>query len=658
MKKNYFYTVIFIVFFSMFSFGQQEKKVRQAGKKVEEAGEDFKKYAYINAQKVLLQVAKEGYRSKDLFQKLGDSYYYNADYTSSNIWYSELMEDYAGEVAPEYFFRYAQSLKSSKQYEDSDLMMTKFYESKGVDSRAQRYQDKPEYLRIIDFQKGRYEVANLKVNSAYSDFGPTFYGDELVFASARDTGIIAKRVHLWNGEPFLDLYKGKVKKKSKEVSALRKFSRRLNTKFHESTPVFTNDLKTVYFTRNNYNEGDYGKDIKGVNNLKIYKAKKSEKGKWLKAESIRLNNDQYSISHPALSPDNKKLYFSSNMPGGFGESDIYEATIAEDGTLGDPKNLGKEINTEGKESFPFISKSGDLYFASNGHIGLGGLDLYVTSIDETGSIGEVINLGEPINTSQDDFAFIVNEETKIGYFSSNREGGKGGDDIYKFHQLEEVKEYCEIKLTGIVTDKDTGETLSEVKVTLLDANNTVVKTIDVGPNADFSFVAECEKNYFLRAEKEAYNTAEELLTTSADSETMEVPLQLEKTVKAVEIGEDLGKALSLNPIYFDFDKSNIRYDASVELAKVIAVMKEYPNMKIDVRSHTDSRGDDAYNEILSDRRAKSTVKYIISKGIEAERLSGKGYGESQPVNECKNGVPCSLEQHQLNRRSEFIILEY
>ncbi len=651
MKRKYLYTLLTIVFFSMLTYGQEEKKIKKADKK-------FDQYAYIDAQKILLKVAQEGYESKDLFQKLGDSYYFNADYASSNKWYAELMSGYGNEVAPEYYFRYAQSLKSMGQYDDSNLMMDNFFNSKKTDRRAKNYQDQPEYLRTINFQSGRYKVKNIAANSEYSDFGPAYYGNKLVFASSRDTGVIAKRVHQWNGKPFLELYSGKVKKKDKEVVEVKKFSRKLNTKFHESSPVFTNDFKTIYFTRNNYNKGQYKEDDGGTNNLKIYKSTLKENGKWSEAESIRFNNDQYSVGHPALSPDNKKFYFSSNMPGGFGLSDIYEATIAEDGTLGEPRNLGPDINTEGRECFPFFSKSGDLYFASNGHIGLGGLDLYVTTLDIAGNVGRIVNLGEPANTPQDDFSFIVNEEDKTGYFSSNRAGGKGDDDIYKFIQLEDIREDCEIVLTGIVTDKDTAEVLPGTQVTLFDSENNIVETMVVGPAANYSFIIECDKNYFLRGDKEEFNSAEELLTTPAVTETMNMPLKLDRTIKRAKIGEDLGKILNLNPIYFNFDKYDIRYDASVELAKVIAVMKEYPTMKIDVRSHTDSRGNDSYNETLSDNRAKSTVKYIISKGIEASRLSGKGYGEKQPVNKCINGVPCSIEEHQLNRRSEFIILGY
>lgn len=648
MKKYYKHTVLFALLFSVLSYGQQ--------KKIQKANDKFERFAYVDAQKILLKVANEGYRSKDLFQKLGDSFYLVADYENACKWYSELLNDHANELKPIYYFRYAQSLKSTQRYEESDKIMSKFYTFENEDSRAQRYQSNPQYLLAIDFQSGRYKVANLKANSEYSDFGPAFYGDEIVFASARDTGLIAKRVHGWNDKPFLELYKGQVKEKSKEITEVKKFSNKINTRYHESTPVFTNDLKTVYFTRNNYNNGKYRKDKKGINKLKIYKSTIDDKGRWSSAESIRFNNDEYSVGHPALSPDNKKLYFSSDMPGGFGNSDIYEATIAEDGTLGDPRNLGENINTEGRESFPFVSKSGDFYFASDGHIGLGGLDLFVTTINVAGKVGPVINLGEPANTPQDDFAFIINDETKIGYFSSNRYGGKGDDDIYKFRQLEGIKRECEILLKGLVTDKDTDSILPNSKVALYDLENNLVEEMVVGPSAEYSFLVDCDNKYLLRANKAKYISVEELITTPKENETLDTPLQLETKIKKFVIGQDLGKILNLNPIYFDFDKSEIRYDASVELAKVIAVMHENPKMKIDVRSHTDSRGDDNYNEQLSEMRAKSTVAYIISKGISADRLTGKGYGESRLVNGCSNGIPCSVEKHQLNRRSEFIIL--
>ncbi len=649
MRKKYILTLVVSFLVSFFCVAQQ--------KKLEQAEKSYERYAYVDVQKVLLKVAEKGYRSADLFQKLGNSYYYNADYANAVKWYGELVNDDVNGLDPEYYFRFSQSLKAVEQYELADEFMNKFYTAKGEDLRAKNYQEEPEYLRKIDLQSGRYKVKNITANSVYSDFGPAYFGERLLFASARDTGVFAKRVHEWNNKPFLDLYVGKIAEDSGEVEKLRKFNRRLNTKFHESTPVFTNDLKTVYFTRNNYTNGNFKKDKNGTNKLKIYTSKRVKKTVWTKPTEISLNSDEYTVSHPALSPDNKKLYFSSDMPGGYGHTDLYVVDIAEDGTLGEPKNLGPKINTEGREAYPFISKSGSLYFASNGHIGLGGLDLYVSKSDTNGNFNEIYNLGKPANTPQDDFAFIINEETKTGYFSSNREGGQGDDDIYKFIQLEDIREDCEILLNGTVVDKDTKELLPGAEISLYNEKNNIVEKVKVGEAATFSFVTECDKTYFLRATKESYTTEEELVSTPTANETLEVTLELEKTIKEAKIGQDLGKILNLNPIYFDFDKYYIRQDAAVELAKVIAVMQEYPAMKIDVRSHTDSRGNDEYNMVLSSNRNKSTIDYIVEKGkINRDRLTGKGYGESQLVNECANGIPCSKEKHQLNRRSEFIIV--
>lgn len=626
--------------------------------KLEKANKEYNRFAYIDAQKVFERVANEGYKSADLFQKLGNSYYYNSDYDNAVIWYGKLMSNYKNEVSSEYYFRYAQSLKAVEKYEESDKYMRKFYSYENGDARAINYQNTPDYLERINFQSGRYKVQNLAANSSYSDFGPAYYGEKLVFASSRDTGTVTKRIHKWNDKPFLDLYVGTIDEKTADVASVKGMPKVLNTKFHESTPVFTKDLKTVYFTRNNYNKGKYGKANNGVNKLKIYRSTLNNSGNWTQPESLSINNDEYVVAHPALSADEKKLYFSSTMPGGEGQSDIYVVDIAEDGTLGEPINMGKKINTEGVESFPFIGKeSNDLYFASNGHIGLGGLDLYTVPLGVNNQvIGELINLGEPANSPDDDFAFILDEKSKTGYFSSNRIGGKGDDDIYKFIQIGELERKCVAGVQGIVTDKVSGQILPGSKVTLFDTTNTAVDSAIVGDDAKFSFKADCDRNYFLRAELETYETHEKLVKTPTEEEILDVPLKLVKAVRVASVGQDLGKILDLNPIYFDYDKSNIRRDAAAELAKVIAVMQEYPKMNIDVRSHTDSRGNDEYNKILSEKRAKSTINYIVKKGkIARSRLTGRGYGESQLTNECTNGVPCSLQKHQKNRRSEFII---
>ena len=651
MKGRYLFTLLLLSLVTFTGLSQ--------GKKLEKANKEYDRFAYIDAQKIFEKVAEEGYESAELFRKLGNSYYFNSDYSQAAKWYEILITKYEKEVASEYYFRYAQSLKAIKSYELSDTYMDMFYEMENNDRRAIEYNNAPDYLDRIDFQSGKYKLVNLSSNSNYSDFGPAFYGEKLVFASSRDTGTFSKKVHKWNNKPFLDLYEGKISKENQDVPKVKGMSAVLNTKFHESTPVFTKDLKTVYFTRNNYNKGVYGKAKNGINKLKIYRSKRGEGGLWSNPESLSINNDEYVVAHPALSPDEKKLYFSSNMPGGEGLSDIYVVNIADDGTLGKPKNLGSEINTEGVESFPFIGKnSNDLYFSSNGHIGLGGLDLFVALLDENDNLdGDIINLGEPANSPEDDFAFILDEDSKYGYLSSNRSGGKGDDDIYTVEQIAELERYCASFITGVVNDKVSGELIPEAKVTLFNMDNEPIEVVTSDENAEFNFKAICDQSYFLRAEKENYDTNEKLVKSPPSKEKIKVALLLEKSIRPASVGDDLGKILNLEPIYFNFDKSDIRKDAQVELAKIIAAMQEYPTLKIDVRSHTDSRGDDEYNRQLSDRRVKSTIKYIVNQGnISEERLTGRGYGESQLTNKCDNNTPCSIEDHQLNRRSEFIII--
>ncbi|MDH7446866.1 OmpA family protein [Aquimarina sp. 2201CG14-23] len=643
--------IVFISFFFMNTAFSQERKLKAAQNQ-------YDKYEYINAQETYLKVVKKGYKSADLYKNLGNSYYFNSQFEEASKWYEELMNSYPNEVEPEYYFRYAQTLKSVERYEDADVYMKKFVEASSDDQRAQLFKEEPNYLKRIDFQSGRFEIENSSINSSFTDFGTAFFGRFVVFSSSRDTLVFRKSVHQWNEESFLDLFKAEYNPVNGELSEIEKLDSKLNSKFHESTPVFSKDGQTVYFTRNNYDGRKYGSDSKGTNKLKIYRSYKNTQGGWTTPQNLSFNSDQYSTAHPALSVDEKTLYFSSDMPGGEGQSDIYEVAINSDGSFGEPKNLGNTINTEGKETFPFVSANNDLYFASDGHIGLGGLDVYVTRLNpQTDEEKLVVNIGKPVNGPEDDFAFIVDDESKRGYFSSNREGGRGKDDIYSFLQLEDLKSFCEITIAGIVKDKDTEDLLPGAKVSIYDSSNNLLESFIVGDDAAYSQVVKCSSKYFVRAEKETYLTLEKLVNTPGKTETIDTPILLEKKVKSADVGDDLAKVLSLNPIYFDFDQSYIRNDAAVELAKVIEVMNQYPEMKIDVRSHTDSHGDDAYNLWLSEQRAKSTIDYMIAKGISAERLTSKGYGETEPVNDCKNGSNCKKSEYQLNRRSEFIIVK-
>ncbi len=644
-KKYLIYTLVSL--FVLIGYAQ-DRKLDKADKK-------YDSYAYINAIEIYEEVAAEGYKSKELFEKLGNAYYFNADLINASKWYAELFK-LGEEVDPEYYFRYAQTLKAEKRYEESDQKMQEFNKLTGSDIRGNKFIKTRNYLDEIAAQSGRFRIENLGVNSAYSDFAPSFYLDKsLIFSSARDTGIATRSNHKWNARPFLDLYGAEVADNG-SLANVDKFSSKINTKYHESTTAFTKDGNTMYFTRNNYYKGKYKKDEKGINKLKIFRATREGDG-WTNIEELPFNSDLYSVAHPALSVDEKKLYFASDMPGTFGQSDLFVVAINVDGSFGEPKNLGKGINTEGRENFPFVSQANELYFASDGHVGLGGLDIFVMNLEIEDS--EIFNVGEPVNSTMDDFSFIINTKTKKGYFASNRDGGQGDDDIYSFLETKCIKWTCEQEIAGVVKDDKTNEIIAGAQVQLYDENNNSIDGIysDEQGNFRFKSILDCNQVYFVRASKKEYNTEELLLPKQEEAGLREVTLLLEKEEVPFDVGDDLAVTLNIPIIYFDFDKSNIRPDAAVELEKVVAVMKKYPTLKIDVRSHTDSRGTDSYNMKLSQRRNESTRAYIVSRGIDVNRLIGAGYGETRHINKCSNGVKCSEEEHQLNRRSEFIVTE-
>ncbi|WP_024772857.1 OmpA family protein [Aquimarina macrocephali] len=652
---KYFINISLSILLSGIAFSQE--------KRLAKADESFSRYAFVDARKIYLQVAEKGYESADLFKKIGDSYYFNARLEDAIPWYEKLTTTYVDDIDPEYLFRYSQSLKSVQRYDEADKIMERFNTLIGNDKRAEFFMNTRDYLKFIEMQSGKYKLSKLSVNSKYSDYAPSFNNQgQLVFASSRggNSGI-SRIVHEWDEMPFLDLYSSTITEEKGTLQAPKKIKGKINTKFHESSTSFSNDGQTVYFTRNNYTKRRLGSNEKGTTLLKLYKAI-IENNKWDNIEELPFNSNEYSMAHPALSADGTKLYFASDMPDSRGLSDLYVIDINEDGTFGEPRNLGDKINTEGRETFPYVSDSGRLYFASDGHVGLGGLDIFVTVPEESGTFSIPYNVGKPVNSSEDDFTFVLNEDTKIGYFSSNRTGGKGNDDIYSFKQIEELITTCNQYVTGKVTDANSKEVLVDAEIFLLDDTNSELQRTVTDAKGMYRFDLECEKQYVVRANKTTYNPTETLLTTNSVLEhEYDVALQLDKgglVGKEAKPGDDLAKLLDLEIIYFDLDKSFIRPDAEVELQKIIAALKEYPNLKIDIRSHTDSRANNQYNMSLSERRAKSTIKYIIGKGkIDKSRITGRGYGETQLVNACADDVSCSEEQHQRNRRSEFIILQ-
>nr|WP_321411300.1 OmpA family protein [uncultured Allomuricauda sp.] len=548
---------LFVIFFISSSLGVfAQHTLLSIGNK------EYEMFEYIDAQKTYLKLAETGYESAELFEKLGNTYYFNGLYEEASKWYEKLIVNYGGSVESEYYYRYAQTLKSVGNYKEADLYMRTFAKVSPEDSRVELYLKKLGELEKLKRSLKRYSVKNLGMNSSYRDFGTSYYGNSVVISSSRgNPDEEPDNLDEWAKEPFVDMYIATRDTVSNELYEIGRWGFDLG--LNESTPVFTRDLKTVYFTANAREGRKYRRKKKGeikTNQLKIYRSLINEKGEWSKPEELPFCSDEYATAHPSLNKDATRMYFSSDMPGGKGESDIYEVKVYSNGTFGEPRNLGDIINTEGRETFPFVTKEDVLYFSSDGHVGFGGLDVFVARIsDLENGKDSILNLGEIINSKEDDFGFVIQESRKKGYFSSNRREGKGKDDIYSF----------------------------------------------------------------------------------------------EESVLKVE--DDLVKKLELNNIYFDLDKSFIRPDASVILDEIVDVLNAYPQMEIDIRSHTDSRATKYYNLKLSDRRAYSTKRYLIENGIKEERLTSHGYGEIELVNHCGDGVKCSEEEHQLNRRSEFII---
>lgn len=508
------------------------------------------------------------------------------------------------------------------------------------------------------YGQDNYRIKNLDVNTKYSDFGVAYYGGDAIYASSKNLDNKSRK-NWTNGQPFLELYQGVIDGTG-EIIDSNPFSDNVNTKYHESNAIFTKDMKTVYFTRNNYFENHYGKDSVGWNNLKMFKADVGEAGDWTNITPMPFNDDNYSVGHPALNQDETILYFTSDMPGGMGGTDIFSSTINADGSYGSPMNMGSQINTFGKEMFPYVSAKGNLYFSSDSRGGQGGLDVYMVSLQNTSMTPT--NLGTPINSSKDDFCFIIDNNKNSGYFSSNRSGGHGNDDIYYFDELNAPeKAACTQIISGTVRDKTNGALLPGALVVLY-KDGQKLESVIVGPSAAFSFVKmDCSTTYRVTGDKTMYEGDEEAVTTTADLDLeLNLDLSLQPNAPALAAKQELDRCQfaldNINTIYFDLDKYYIRPDAAIELEKIVRVMKRCTDINVVAGSHTDSRASHAYNVTLAQNRAQSTVDYIISRGIDAHRITPKGFGETQLLNRCSDGVKCSKGEHQVNRRTEFVIV--
>tara|TARA_R110001583_G_scaffold15501_2_gene63846 strand:- start:27539 stop:29080 length:1542 start_codon:yes stop_codon:yes gene_type:complete len=506
----------------------------------------------------------------------------------------------------------------------------------------------------MNAQIENYSIKNVSSNTKYQDFGVSYYGENTaVFASSRKDKSIRKRVWLINNQPFLELYKGAIQADG-EINNIARFSKEINTKFHESNAIFTKDLKTVYFTRNNYLNKKVKKDSTNMILNQLYKAQVGFDGDWTDIQAMPFNSDDYQTGHAALNDAEDKLYFISDMSGSYGLTDIYVVDINEDGSYGEPKNLGAEVNTSKYEMFPFIDQNNVLYYSSDGFADTkGGLDVYATKLRKNNEYYTPINLEFPLNSTKDDFSFVKQKGAKEGYFSSNREGGKGDDDIYSLIELNSPTFSCSQEITGVARDKNSGALLPGTIVSLYKGVEKVESVI-VGSDAVFNFRVACEALYKVLGEKESYEEDLKEITTS-DKDDFKTDLEL-KLLQDEFITVRGHLMLNINPIYFDLDKAKIRDDAAIELERVVEIMTKYPGLVVQIASHTDSRAPDNYNWILSNKRAIATTKWIVSNGVDKNRIFGGGYGETELVNECSNNVKCTEEEHQLNRRTEFIIV--
>jgi len=641
-------SIISLFLFSLLAFSQSEKE--------KEADKYYREYSFdkaIDKYNDVNNLSIEGLR------KLAESYHSINKFAEAKAVYAKIVNDTSATCND--YYNYILLLKADGKYAETPKWYKKIKEKNAHDLRAKNFFDTESEFQSLLKPGTKYKISDLKINTKSQDFGTAFYKNKIAFTSSRKGFNPFRRNYNWNKKPFLDIYVADVAA-NHEIENISYWNKKISEKWHQGPISFAEDGTFAAFTRNNYTDS-IPKD--GVVRLQIFFTRFEDKD-WTEPEPFYLNNPAYSVGHPALSKDGNTLYFVSDMPGGYGGSDIYVVTKEPgSGRWGKPVNLGDKINTEANELFPFYEdKSGLLFFSSNGLNGLGGLDVYVATKTPQG-FENIQNVGEPINTPYDDFAYIIAEDLKYGYFSSNRPKGKGDDDIYKFtysgefkkmvpppppvvvEQKRPVKAETNKSFTYklYVLNKDSHQAISKADIKLGDlaevTDNTGMISHTFTQAIDYKVVINAVgyKQKHLRVSVQTFRDGY-LLT---DTILMEA---------------NVNKKIVLKNIYYDFNKSDILPESSVELDKVVNFLHDNPTLQVELSSHTDSRGSDEYNMTLSEERAKSAVNYIIGKGIDTQRIAAKGYGETQLINGCSNGVPCTEEEHRRNRRTEIFISGY
>lgn len=608
--------------------------LKAQNKETAKADKLYLQFEYVKATEAYLKLIDKGEKDTYIYKQLAESYYKMFNPVEAIKWYAKTIST---PQDAEIYYHYAQMLKANSQYEAASSQMVTFTNKAPNDPRAKEYKENPNYIPQLLEKRKLFDIELLKINSDKSEFGPFLTdGGTLYFTIANQK---SKKTDGIKEEPFLDIFKavynqdGTIEAPTEEPE--------LNTKWHDGPVSITADGNTIYFARESFAIKSFEKDKKNhlkMGQVNLFKATKTG-GAWANIVPLTFNSKNYSTSSPCISKDGKTLYFSSNMPGGKGDNDIWKVKVNSDGSYGAPENLGESVNTMASEQFPFITEDNILYFASSGKPGLGGLDVF--SIDLNSKLaGKAINLGKPINSEKDDFSFSFNNQYAVGFFASNR---SGNDDIYAANPV------CTVENTTIVTNSNTGKILENAIVTILDNNKNTVDTKNTATNGAVISSLDCNKSYTIKVVKDGFESGIFEMPSNKGGKSI-VNAALRPITEIVSPTE-----IVLNDINFEFDKSNITQDAAFELDKLVQVMKNNEKMIIVVKSHTDNLGDDAYNKSLSERRAKATIQYAISKGINAERISGKGYGESESKVNCQEN--CTDAQNAQNRRSEFLLVK-
>ncbi|WP_347373225.1 OmpA family protein [Aequorivita sp. Q41] len=643
MKKLILFTLLII---SGKSFSQAELR---------KADRLYEAHAYAEAAKLYSDKLEQGgTASTETFLKAADANYFVNKMRAAATFYEKAMASDATIQEP-YLSRYVRSLRSVRDYEKADEIYLDYLTKTGNTIAIEKFKNEIAAFKALNESEepSRYAVSNLNINSKYSDFVNVIRGEEVIFSSARPGA--AKELYDWNEQPYLSQYVA-TKTETGQLANPQLFGQQISSKYHDATIAFVPNSETVYYTSSALNKNRLLLDDEQKNNFNIYKGIYKD-GKITGKETLFFNSNDYSTGHPSVTSDGKYLFFASDMPGGYGEADIYYCEIFEDGKLSTPKNAGALINTAGNDFFPSMH-DGELYFSSNGHLGFGGIDNYASKFDsKEGTFTKPENLGKVVNTIDDDFSIIFNEDGNSGYLSSNREGGKGDDDIYFFTRTPLP---CDQFISGKIIDKLSKNVLSDATITVKDSTNIVIQTLQAEEDGTYKVKVPCDNTVTVTASKEGYIAKTETVTTgSVDGEnTPELNFELNK-YEDIIVKDDKGvEKIKMDPIYFDYNKADITESAAAVLNKAAEVMRDIPEMTIKIESHSDSRGPAAYNLSLSDKRAKATQQYLYSQGIAEERIeSAIGYGESRLLNECADGVKCSDEQHDVNRRSDFVIIK-